>query len=323
MGDPLAGYFLNENESSMKTNYSIGDIVRFKDGPCKNPEVEILRNKICTIKSIGDISVQFHELGGSNYTFSCFTPFDGFRIGDEVWTAKRGKLRIISTVNWSAKNDTRKRPFVCIPAGDGKTIIDGCWYPKLSNLIPTESRYKEVINPKIPYDVFWAAAPCANSSLGKLYNQLAENNTKLAEIMTEVKAKKEAIERVEVATYPKFKVGDVVCFRNGKHIVAGFTFGAMDDVNRYRLGNHITGVPESDLRLWKDAVFTHIVGSKTNTPLAKNMGEMEVKKVSGLTPSAYRSCKYLGKNFAGVDTFHCTTNDNCVVILFGERGDDI
>lgn len=213
-----------------------------------------------------------------------------FKVGDTVWTVRRGKLKIVGEVLGGSKYN---RLWACCKH-DG-SIHDGVWYPKSENLIPTEAKYKAAMTGGFRVDIAFVTP----------YNPTVD---------------------VKFSASPKFKVGDAVLYAGKKWEVvsikqrtdsAALRPHIKYDINRQVAPNGGVGacVNESDLRLWKDTKFTQILATQNN-------GGYGIFNAAHKTPNAYLSFSYLGKMWDGQDVFHCINKEGYSSILFGEKGDD-
>ena len=144
-----------------------------------------------------------------------------YKIGDTVWTRKRGKCTVADSTGW------RIRPYR-IKAANGKH-----YYPVAENLYPSEAAMNHAIQ-----DEFIRANPILCGWWNKSFT------CGLFEI------KPDPIQ-------PKFKVGDAV-YRNGQKYIVISISG--QDVFYYTIKNEgMTrySVKESDLRYWRETVLTH------------------------------------------------------------------
>jgi hypothetical protein len=104
--------------------YAVGDVVREK-----------ISGKIYEVTMV--LGRETYRSGDVCFLENTVEPFDGFRIGDTVWTVKRGKGKI-----GGERYGSNKRPFE-VDFGEAYKSYKS---PKLTNLIPTESLYKEALN---------------------------------------------------------------------------------------------------------------------------------------------------------------------------------
>lgn len=136
--------------------YKVGDIVRVKTlerlkielGPklaaagCHfDEDMKKYCGKIVTIDKITclDNSIEkyllYEDVIKWRFHQDFLEPFDGFRVGDDVWTVKRGKGVI---------HQCTHEPNRLFQVGFDAWSNRWC-YPKLYNLIPTEKLYNEAI----------------------------------------------------------------------------------------------------------------------------------------------------------------------------------
>lgn len=296
----------DEGEMKKLPNFSVGDVVRvdLKGVNTSNhrPQADY-QGKLFTI---GEIDGNVYLFSDDPHKQKCgfleqyLMPFDGFRVGDTVWTAKRGKMKIAGNVI-PARGE---RQWVCT---DGHDL----WcYPKTSNLIPTEAKYKEPMTGGFRIDIA-LVTPC-NPTVDVMFSPKKALNIWKYPPCPE--------------PMPKFKVGDAVFYQGKKWEVMSIKQRTDNpllrphikyDINRQVTPNGSVSacVNESDLRLWKETKFTHIAAFGTDA-------SVRLQKAAHFSPSDYQSCKYLGKNGQLMDVFHCSTKYTEVVILFGEKGDD-
>lgn len=154
-------YLLRHNVICKLPKYAVGDVVRVKSfEQIKREFPKLEANGVCFCTHAGKydmskfcgklVTLKPHKYdglftieesnGGCNWADDFLEPFDGFRVGDTVWTVKRGKGKIIGNVY-----DNAERPFAVdfsVPNGIFLRwhTYDGIHYPKLSNLIPTEAK---------------------------------------------------------------------------------------------------------------------------------------------------------------------------------------
>lgn len=133
-----------------KHDFKVGDVIRIKtiDHIRLDDPTFIIFNtmkhfcgKLATITQVNSSDVKVDN-NIWLWTYKSINPFTGFEVGDTVWTAKRGKGKIIgkSLGNWF-----KERPFSVKFEYPGQMHIH---YPKLSNLYPTEAKMKEATEPK-------------------------------------------------------------------------------------------------------------------------------------------------------------------------------
>lgn len=276
---------VDESELEKLPNYAVGDVVRLVNPHNKKEE-------IVSISSVEGLLYAFHEKGKGLFSEQYVIPFDGFRIGDTVWTAKRGK----GTIVLGGTHDP-ERPH-CVNYDDGK--YPKCVYPKLSNLFPTERKMLESLPKKISY----FDTPVLGS-----FGILATRHFVIENTPLYGQATSDPIR-------PKFKAGDVV-FYNSPSGIKKWTVDIVwhpKSGTKYGLKGfkccelHNICVAESDLRLWKESKLTHCLQS----------GSDNWYKSDKYTPI---NIKFIG-NINGHDTF---TGESCGVIHLyrGTKGDDI
>ena len=274
-------YLVSHDLIKKLPKYAVGDVVRFKHKTGKNPTVVDKYGFIATIKGcdVHENICTLYEYP-ENYTECCFEPFDGFRVGDTVFTVKRGKGKIF------AQNSHDDRQFGV------RWEIDAPLYtfPKTTNLIPTEAKYKEALN-KAGYafkiDVEYVQEYVAKPYFGQ----------------------------IQVAPSPKFKVGDAVYHKGNKLFVKRNMISCPQMVE---VGNSCAGyttvVAESDLRIWKETVLTHCLQSDGVT--------WSDGGPNGWDTKWYLKIEHL-PNYTNPALFKVTTKSGNECIFRGIKGDDI
>ncbi len=213
-----------------------------------------------------------------------------YKIGDTVWTRKRGKCTVLHIYHTGILS-TPDRPYLII--SDSQLLYN----PKAENLYPSEAamnaaRRNEVANkylsglPKITID-FSALEPYPSGWM------------------------------TTDPIQPKFKVGDSVYLRGGKWTVRGRYWSGTE--YRYNVSRPLTtdsdnllaGITESDLRIWKETVLTHCLQIDGKTWYESDW------EVLG-----YKSIKYLG-NIVKHDTFLVESHGGNLNLFRGIKGDDI
>ena len=274
-------YLVSHDLIKKLPKYAVGDVVRFKHKTGKNPTVVDKYGFIATIKGcdVHENICTLYEYP-ENYTECCFEPFDGFRVGDTVFTVKRGKGKIF------AQNSHDDRQFGV------RWEIDAPLYtfPKTTNLIPTEAKYKEALN-KAGYafkiDVEYVQEYVAKPYFGQ----------------------------IQVAPSPKFKVGDAVYFDRKKWDVEDVATNECKIRISANTGSCTrefrawTVVKESDLRLWVDTKITHD-------------DEMDVVR-NDIWLKDLKSPKFIGIHINGKAIFSEDAGNGKMVIWYGIKGDDI
>ena len=123
---------VKENCIKKLPKYAVGDVVR------RNNK-QLIKCEITSVDQLCDETYVYtlSDCGSARFSESMLIPFDGLRVGDTVFTIKRGKGVVRGLVTWSKKDI---RPYA--------VFFDKCgWkYPKKENLIPTEAKYKEALN---------------------------------------------------------------------------------------------------------------------------------------------------------------------------------
>lgn len=255
--------------------YSVGDVVRRNNKQLIKCEITLV-DKFCDKTYIYTLS----DCGSARFSESMLIPFDGFRIGDTVWTVKRGKGKIF------AQNSHDDRQFGV------RWEIDAPLYtfPKTTNLIPTEAKYKEALN-KAGYafkiDVEYVQEYVAKPYFGQ----------------------------IQVAPSPKFKVGDAVYHKGNKLFVKRNMISCPQMVE---VGNSCAGyttvVAESDLRIWKETVLTHCLQSDGVTWSDGGPNGWDTKWYLKIEPLP---------NYTNPALFKVTTKSGNECIFRGIKGDDI
>lgn len=320
--------FVHVESLTKLPKYAVGDVVRFKHKKGKNPTVIDKYGFIATIKSCHYDACTLYEYP-ETYFDRCFEPFDGFRIGDTVWTVKRGKGKIIGNVY-----DNTKRPFaVDFSAPLGSTLkwytYDGIFYPKLTNLIPTEAKYKEAIKLQkitVVGESFLEVAKSVAAAFGRTAEQLKKFPSggvvyQCPPIPEHLIGSREPI-KFQVAPSSKFKEGDVVYLKNIPFTPHGVAFPHKYVVNKFD-GKYLvtsqdnqrsTWATESDLRLWKETEFEILVDDG-----------ITLKSCAGFSqPFCYDEVRFIGKTQEGKDIFSAKTKSMAHThIFYGTKGDDI
>lgn len=257
--------------------YAVGDAVRYN-------------GKIATIDELGDMPSFFiASIYGEGRIWALTSelePFDGFRVGDTVWSAKRGKGEIVA-YNKSFDGSSTKRVFVVKFDNENSGLFDVSRRPKLSNLFPTERKMVESLPQKIAYTIPFP---------GTMPDEVAE--------MLGYKMK------------PKFKVDDVVYYATNYYGMKKWVVKELKG-NRcvIRSGAHsIDSVPESDLRLWQE--------TKYKGSVAGNEGMNPQYVITSIIPHL-SNVKCIGKSAMNDDIFVADLYTGKQVVLFGTKGDDI
>ncbi len=152
-----------------------------------------------------------------------------YKIGDTVWTRKRGKGRIVGI----HIEHTGYRPWLVIFEGMSRDVT-----PKAYNLYPSEAAMEQAIQ-----DKFIRANPI-----------LCGWNKAFTCGLFDIKPD---------PIQPKFKVGDAVYYKGKKYTIRErYWSGEKWKYNMTKpidaeSGNLLIGMNESDLRLWKETVLTH------------------------------------------------------------------
>lgn len=125
-------YLVSHDLIKKLPKYAVGDVVRCNSRPPYNYE-------IASVVGLSDNTIGYtlSDCGSVKFSESMLITFDGFRVGDTVWTVKRGKGKVVSEI------------YCCT---DGRSFFvrfdnDTCdRNPRDRNLIPTEAKYKEALN---------------------------------------------------------------------------------------------------------------------------------------------------------------------------------
>lgn len=228
-----------------------------------------------------------------------------YKIGDTVWTRKRGKGTITDHSHYTAQDRPWRVHFEsCV----------GFYSPKAENLYPSEAAmnadqmkreafdfaewFKLVIDkaskPKPPRPPF--------ASGGIVHDPHLRGS--------DFMFKPDPIQ-------PKFKVGDAVYYKGKKYTIRErYWSGEKWKYNMTKpidaeSGNLLIGMNESDLRLWKETVLTHCLQIDGKTWYESDW------EVLG-----YKSIKYLG-NIVKHDTFLVESHGGNLNLFRGIKGDDI
>ena len=271
-------YLVSHDLIKKLPKYAVGDVVRRNNKQLIKCEITSV-DQLCDKTYIYTLS----DCGSARFSESMLITFDGFRVGDTVWTVKRGKGTIVTGCTSSTK-----RPH-CVNYDDGK--YPKCVYPKLSNLFPTERKMLESLPIKVAYAIpFPGVMPdVVAEMLGYKWNPTTAGQATADQMR------------------PKFKEGDAV--------YSGGTKWIIDDVqqhNGYRIRSterpHLYVIAyESNLRLWKETKLTHCLQRNSDS-----WYESDYLKPSDL--------KYLG-SINGHDTFIGTSMG--LTLYRGIKGDDI
>lgn len=126
-------YLIRHDKIKKLPKYSVGDVVR------RNNK-QLIKCEITSVDQLCDNTYVYtlSDCGSARFSESMLIPFDGFHVGDTVWTVKRGKGKV--TGNTMNKSDERQ---FMVEFENG---LRKKGFPKTSNLIPTESLYKEALN---------------------------------------------------------------------------------------------------------------------------------------------------------------------------------
>lgn len=214
-----------------------------------------------------------------------------YKIGDTVWTRKRGKCRVICE-----GSGVPNRPY--------RIMNDnGCFfYPKAENLYPSEFAMNlDVANRNIcaAFGVPRKTIPTPNPIIFREAYTCGYFDIKPDPIQ------------------PKFKVGDAVYYKGKKYTIREMYWSG--EKWKYNMtkpigaesGNLLIGMNESDLRLWKETVLTHCLQIDGKTWYESDW------EVLG-----YKSIKYLG-NIVKHDTFLVESHGGNLNLFRGIKGDDI
>lgn len=316
--------------------YAVGDVVR------RNNKQMIK----CTVTMVHpDFAYSVDDCGDLKFRETDLIPFDGFRVGDTVFTVKRGKGKIF------AQNSHDDRQFGV------RWEIDAPLYtfPKTTNLIPTEAKYKEALNKagyafkidvayvqeyvakpkneaaerqaekiakiKAAGEAFYQAAKNMAAAIGRTTDQIKFPSGGVVyqcpPIPEHLIVSREPIMKFQVAPSAKFKVGDAVYFDRKKWDVEDvatneckirISASAGSCTREFRAW---TVVKESDLRLWVETKFTEGLSS---------FDDKWVKNDYYIDPSW--TIMYIGK-IVGKDTFVATGLSGSPALFRGIKGDDL
>lgn len=128
-------YLVSHDLIKKLPKYAVGDVVRRNNKQLIKCEITSV-DQLCDKTHIYTLS----DCGSARFSESMLITFDGFRVGDTVFTVKRGKGKIVA----DRESMPRRFKVVFDADKDHPTII--CRHPKLTNLIPTEAKYKEALN---------------------------------------------------------------------------------------------------------------------------------------------------------------------------------
>lgn len=289
--------------------FSVGDKVRRHN----------VMAKLCTItKVFPDCSYTVNDCGDLRFKESDLVPFDGYRMGDEVWTLKRGKAKIIGNTYGDVV-----RPFACKEYG--KPLDEGIFYPKLSNLL-TEAEYKykkgfiaKTISCKIDFGGFEKAAKTLREfgEITRKINELKLPSGGVTEKHDWLFNPMVGCSRIiGIKPQPKFKSGDVVYYHenDGRLTTTKWEVSHYSDemvmIRQMSCGiDYRAKVRESDLRLWKEAEF------KTRYYIGVT--------VTGMKPNDYSKVTFLGVcPHTGKDVLCGHLEKGMVDIFHGTRGDE-
>lgn len=321
---------------SNQKRYSVGDVVRSKS-----------HNQILEVAEVG--TTHYRSKEGHYMSENYIEPFDGFRIGDTVFTVKRGKGKIASKHITKGGHESWKKPFWVL-FDDGHETN-----PKKENLIPTESLYKEALNKtgyafkidvafvqeyvakpkneaaerqaekiakiKAAGEAFYQAAKNMAAAIGRTTDQIKFPSGGVVyqcpPIPEHLIVSREPIMKFQVAPSAKFKVGDAVYFDRKKWDVEDVATNECKIRISASAGSCTrefrawTVVKESDLRLWVETKFTEGLSS---------FDDKWVKNDYYIDPSW--TIMYIGK-IVGKDTFVATGLSGSPALFRGIKGDDL
>ncbi len=350
-------YLIRQDKIKKLPKYAVGDVVRRNNKQLIKCEITSV-DQLCDKTYIYTLS----DCGSAGFSESMLIPFDGFRIGDTVWTVKRGKGKIVA----DRESMPRRFKVVFEADKDHPTII--CRHPKLTNLIPTESKYKEALNKtgyafKIDVAVVEEYKPSPISSDVVDAFKYAINAMSIAESLKryakiaykfqssgvvyqcppvpKYKFYKNGLQicpfteklvwmdkeptyfgQVQVAPSAKFKVGDVVYFDRKKWDV--------EDVATNECKIRISASAGScthEFRAWtvvKESDLRLWKETKIKAILDDDTKNMIDTPCELSVFFDKFNVKHVGKNTIGDDVFVLTSKRfNTVRILFGIKGDDI
>ena len=263
-------------------NYAVGDVVRSRN-----------HNKVLEISEVAENHYRSTE--GHYMTDAYIEPFDGFRVGDTVWSAKRGKGEIVA-YNKSFDGSSTKRVFVVKFDNENSGLFDVSRRPKLSNLFPTERKMIESLPQKIAYAIPFP---------GTMPDFIAEMlGYKMVSTVGQASAD---------PVRPKFKVDDVVCYNGSKWRIIGFRIEGyvLYTIKKDAITEFL--VRESDLRLWKETKYRVCIAG---------IEGRDGYVVSEMLPYL-SNVKHIGKSSMNEDIFIADLNTGKQIVLFGTKGDDI
>lgn len=332
-------YLIRQDKIKKLPKYSVGDVVRRNNKQLIKCEITSV-DQLCDKTYIYTLS----DCGSARFSESMLITFDGFRVGDTVWTAKRCKGKIIGD------SQRTLRPFWV------RFENDTCdRSPKLTNLIPTEAKYKEALNKtgyafkidvafvqeyvakpkneaaerqaekiakiKAAGEAFYQAAKNMAAAIGRTTDQIKFPSGGVVyqcpPIPEHLIVSREPIMKFQVAPSAKFKVGDAVYFDRKKWDVEDvatneckirISASAGSCTREFRAW---TVVKESDLRLWVETKFTEGLSS---------FDDKWVKNDYYIDPSW--TIMYIGK-IVGKDTFVATGLSGSPALFRGIKGDDL
>jgi hypothetical protein len=287
-------YLIRQDKIKKLPKYAVGDVVR------RNNKQMIK----CTVTMVHpDFAYSVDDCGDLKFRETDLIPFDGFRVGDTVFTVKRGKGKIASKHITKGGHESWKKPFWVL-FDDGHETN-----PKKENLIPTESLYKEALNKtgyafkidvayvheyvakpkneaaerqaekiakiKAAGEAFYQAAKNMAAAIGRTTDQIKFPSGGVVyqcpPIPEHLIVSREPIMKFQVAPSAKFKVGDAVYFDRKKWDVEDVATNECKIRISASAGSCTrefrawTVVKESDLRLWVETKLTHCLQTLSNT----------------------------------------------------------
>jgi hypothetical protein len=334
--------------------YAVGDVVRYN-------------GKIATIDEVSDTPpfflVDIYGEGRVWALTSELSDFDGYKVGDTVWTLKRGKGKIVDNNRdggWSKTRDFFVR---------FESLIKDVT-PKTTNLIPTEAKHKEALD-KTGYafkiDVAYVTEYKPSCSPKPTYTRTAEVHLELVDDgcgEKKYRASKFAVgqlvyyagfiraivdgihwndgkftydlrtndcpsglqeDSLSAVVEPKFKVGDAVYVKNIGHTLKPVEFPNKYIAERYD-GEYVVCKRHDG--------FSHCYVKESDlrlwveTKFKYAVGYRDGKKpksieFSDISAEKLKRVKHLGKNTFGDDVFCFTSTIGVPIIFLGIKGDDI
>lgn len=311
-------YLVSHDMIKKLNKYSIGDKVRRK----------AKAGVVCTITKVFPLCVYtVDDCGDLKFNECDLEPFDGFRIGDEVWTLKRGKGKIVDEIIFPMSTS---RLFIVRFDGEQKDR-----YPKPSNIL-TEAEYKEAKNLQTERIYGSTAAQvdennkryrCSKFGVGDtvLYccqtAEIAQIQYKYGKFTYNLNSNNFSDNIPEeslilwIQPSAKFKVGDAVSYCGKKCIVQECYTSSHFDYHIIMNDCPFTArnVKESEIREWKETKFKYSVPMLNGIPnIASCIRQIRDRE----------RFTHLGSK-DGLDVFCANIGTNDAKIYYGTKGDDI